>query len=78
MKTIGKYSMKPYKCKTCGYEEEHGTNHWGEFYNTRCKGCGTCAIWECLEDPPPGYSKPAKWKSVKLGDIAEITRGGKR
>jgi hypothetical protein len=77
MKTIGKYSMKPYRCTRCGNEEEHGTNHWGEIYPP-CKSCQwkhpmtIGSIWECLEDPPEGYGKPKPWKTVKLGDICKI------
>lgn len=72
MKTTGKYSHKLYRSKCCGYEEKHGTNHWGEFYNTYCKGCGQYSTWECLEPVPEGYTKPEPWKTVRLGDICEI------
>ena len=75
MKTTGKYSVKPYKCKTCGYEASHGTNHWGEFYNTHCMGCGTYSTWECLEDPPEGYTRPLKWQKIKVGTIVFIQEG---
>jgi len=74
LKTTGKYSIKPYKCTNCGHEEEHGTNHWGEFYNTYCRSCCQYTTWECMLDVPKGYKKPEKWKTVKLGDIVEIKR----
>ena len=69
MKTTGKITSKPYKCKLCGYEENHSTNHWGEFYNTHCKGCGQYSPWECMEDPPKGYVEPSKWQTVMLSDL---------
>jgi len=77
METIGKYSRKLYKCTRCGLEQEHGTNHWGDIYPS-CKGCSwknpldPCPVMECQEKMPEGYKKPAKWKKVKLGDIADI------
>ena len=78
MKTTGKYSKKQYRCKTCGYEASHGTNHWGEFYNTHCMGCGTYSTWECLEPMPEGYEKPEAWKQIKLGDVVTIIEGVKK
>lgn len=71
MKTTGKYSQKPYKCTNCGTIKTIGTNHWGEIYPFCSKCCNT-TVWECLEELPEGYSKPAPWKVVKLGDICEI------
>ena len=77
MKTTGKYSQKLYKCKNCGFEQLHGTNHWGEIYPA-CNGCQwkrpmeIGSIWECLEVMPEGYKRPEPWKMVRLGDIIEI------
>ena len=78
MKTTGKYSIKPYHCERCGNVEQHGTNHWGEFYNTRCKGCSwknpldPFVTWICDEPLPEGYEKPTPWKKATLGEICEI------
>jgi len=71
LKTTGKVSWKPYKCNTCGHTKSQQTNHWGEFYNTQCPKCGVYSTWTCLEPAPEGYTKPAPWKSVTLGDIAK-------
>jgi hypothetical protein len=77
MKTTGKYSVKPYRCRRCGHEEEHGTNHWGAIYPT-CKGCSwknplaPQTVMDCLEPCPPGYKKPEEWRTVTLGEICEI------
>ena len=70
--TTGKYSQKLYACELCGYEEKHGTNHWGKFYNTHCKGCGQYSAWVCKEPCPDTHELPPEWTTVKLGDIAEI------
>jgi DNA-directed RNA polymerase subunit RPC12/RpoP len=81
MPTTGKYSMKKYKCRTCGYEHLIGTNHWGECYScggyNKCPSCGwkhpmEVTIWDCQEPAPEGYSKPKPWKIAKLGDICKI------
>ena len=70
MKTIGKYSVKPYECIECGTEEEHGTNHWGDVYPW-CKTCQAFSIWKCNEEIPKGYTTP-KWESVNLSEIANV------
>jgi len=78
----GPYSIKPYRCRSCGYISQIGTNHWGECY-PRCRNCGwkhpleAGQVHECLEPPPPGYDIPEPWKRVRLGDIAEIVKGVK-
>lgn len=79
MKTTGQYSVKPYKCKECGYEKEIGTNHWGECYSFgNYNTCPNCPPWKrpntwvCLESPPEGIELPEPWKLVKLGDIVDI------
>jgi len=77
--TTGKYTHKAYRCKECGHEREVGTNHWGDIYSD-CPACswkrpGQVTVSECLEDMPPGFAKPAPWRIVRLGDIAEIRRG---
>lgn len=75
MKTIGKYSIKPYQCNRCGHEEEHGTNHWGSIYNIRCKGCAwknptqPFSSFTCMEELPEGFTKPTEWKTVTLGEL---------
>jgi len=77
MKTTGKYSMKRYRCTTCGHESLIGTNHWGECY-PRCTACGwknpmmMGMVHECLEPLPEGYAKPTPWKMVRLGDVCEV------
>lgn len=74
LKTTGKYSYKPYQCTGCGQEKEQGTNHWGDIY-PYCSVCCTTTVWKCLEPIPEGYTTPAPWKIVKLGDICEIKQG---
>ena len=72
MKTTGKCSVKKYKCRKCGHEEEHKTNHWGTIYNcSKCRCFG--AVLDCLEAPPKGVGIPEEWKMVKLGDVCTIT-----
>ena len=74
----GKYSQKMYKCRRCGHEELHGTNHWGAIYPFSCKGCSwkhpmaRQVTMDCLEPVPEGYDIPEEWKTVTLGDIVEI------
>lgn len=85
MKTTGKYSHKHYKCSRCGFVSFHGTNHWGEFYDT-CRQCSwknpmdPIVTWECQEPMPEGFEAPPKWRKVKLGDVCEIitVKGGMR
>ena len=68
--TTGKYSIKPYQCDICGHEEEHGTNHWGQIYNIKCKGCGYkppfFSSFTCLEQCPNTHDIPEPWTSVTL------------
>lgn len=71
MKVTGRYSVKPYRCTTCGREEQHGTNHWGDIY-PHCRHCGTITVFECLEPVPEGYGVPEKWKICRLGDLVDI------
>lgn len=72
MQVTGKVTSKKYACKLCNYEENHSTNHYGEFYMTYCKGCGNYSTWVCKETLPKGWKLPKKWKSVDLGDVCEI------
>lgn len=75
MKTIGKVSWKTYECLRCGNEESHQTNHWGNIYNIRCKGCAwkdpmqPFSEFKCCEDLPEGFEKPEPWKTVTIGDL---------
>lgn len=76
--TTGKYSVKDYKCLTCGNIEKHGTNHWGKIYNLKCKACGwknplELQSFKCIEPCPDTHGVPTEWQTVKLGDIVEIT-----
>lgn len=79
MKTTGKITTKLYRCKKCGFEERHATNHYGDIYNIRCKG--DCALgspldffqaFECLDPIPDGWGVPEPWVEVRLGDIVEV------
>lgn len=82
LKITGRITPKMYKCTDCGYESMHSTNHYGEIY-PRCKNCGwkhplsSGQVHICLESLPEGWGIPEPWKIVKLGDIAEITKGVK-
>ena len=69
MKTTGKITSKLYECKTCGYQEKHETNHYGEFYNTLCKECKNYSTWKCLDPMPRGYTEPPRWQTVMLSDL---------
>ena len=72
--TTGQYSIKPYASRCCGYRKQAGTNHWGAFYNTPCKGCGEPrATWDCLEDVPDTHDLPEEWKPAILGEVVNIT-----
>ncbi len=83
MATTGKCSRKPYRCKSCGYEKQIGTNHWGECYGfgnlNHCPRCPQIepTVWLCQEKPPEGMEIPEPWEIVRLGDVAEIIEGGK-
>jgi predicted RNA-binding Zn-ribbon protein involved in translation (DUF1610 family) len=76
--TTSKYSVKQYKCTSCGHVSGHGTNHYGEIY-PRCTACGWKHPMEmgqthvCLEPVPEGMGIPAPWTKVTLGDICTIT-----
>ena len=78
MKTTGKITAKMYRCKSCGHESLHSTNHYGEIY-PRCTACGwkhpmeMGQVHTCLEPLPEGMGVPEPWKMVKLGDIATVT-----
>lgn len=78
----GRYTVKLYKCKVCGFSKSIGTNHWGECYSlgsyNHCPQCPpiTATVWVCEEKPPKGYGKPEPWRMVKLGDLVKI-KGGK-
>lgn len=72
MPTTGSLSVKPYGCSHCGAVSKESTNHWGEIYS-RCGSCswrrpmdGTVKV--CLEPMPAGYTEPAPWRLVRLGD----------
>jgi hypothetical protein len=75
---ITPYSVKNYKCDRCGNVTKQGTNHYGKIYNLRCSNCswqnGTqpFVTMTCIDKVPKGVSLPPEWKTVKLGDIAEI------
>ena len=69
LKTIGPQTSKPYKCSECGAIENHTTNHWGQFYMTRCQTCKKSATWDCQEQPPEGFKKSADWNTATVGDI---------
>jgi hypothetical protein len=71
-KTTGKLSHKPYQCAECGKERELQTNHWGECYPW-CTVCEQPTTHKCLEEAPEGYGTPEPWKTVKLGDIADVS-----
>ena len=71
MKTTGTYSIKQYRCRTCGQMSSHGTNHWGAIY-PYCNGCRSISILDCQEPVPEGFGIPEEWKIVKLGDICDI------
>jgi DNA-directed RNA polymerase subunit RPC12/RpoP len=79
--TIGKVTMKRYRCRGCGRESMRSTNNYGDIYIT----CNTCSwktppelisTYECLEPLPEDWERPEPWKVVKLGDIADIVKGG--
>ncbi len=72
LKKIGKQTFKPYECSECKAIEQHNTNHWGQFYYTKCQSCGTYATWNCKEEPPEGYTRTEDWNTAKLGDIINI------
>lgn len=80
LKTVGKYSIKGYKCDRCGHVSMQGTNHWGKIYNLRCPDCSwrnpmnPFVTMSSIEKMPKGYKKPKEWKSVRLGDIVEVVR----
>ena len=72
MKTRGAYSVKQYRCRTCGQMSAHGTNHWGAIY-PYCSSCRSISILDCQEATPEGFGIPEEWKIVKLGDVCEIS-----
>ncbi len=75
-------TSKNYQCKECGYEKNQRTNHYGNTYSfgnySTCPKCPPWKrpnVWICTEIPPNHVNKPEPWKTVKLGDICEITKG---
>lgn len=72
MPTTGKVTRKRYKCRRCGTESDHSTNHWGAIY-PRCNACSwknpmdPTVVMDCLEPMPAGYDKPEEWTKVKQG-----------
>jgi hypothetical protein len=41
-------TLKQYYCPTCGNQEKHSTNHYGEIYSP-CRNCGGGVLY-CAED----------------------------
>ncbi|MCK5641587.1 MAG: hypothetical protein KAJ19_12365 [Gammaproteobacteria bacterium] len=75
IKTIGKPSSKPYKCRTCGMEYEVVTNHWGAIYSTcpaQWKHPTETDMSDCQESPPAGYWVPSEWKKSKLSNLVDL------
>ena len=72
LKKTGDQTLKPYKCSECSAVEKHTTNHWGQFYMTKCQTCGKVATWDCMEEPPAGYERVEDWNTAKLGSILDI------
>jgi len=76
----GKISPKPYKCRECGHQETHSTNHYGAIY-IRCGKCSwkspmsPTKVFDCLEPLPEGWEKPEEWKMTTLGEVADIVTG---
>lgn len=83
--------FKKYACAKCGHEMMIDTNHYGECYSlghyNTCPNCppyakypefGGSTTWICKEKAPSPENIPPKWKKVKLGDVAEIVKGGKK
>lgn len=65
MKTVGHITLKKYRCRVCGHEEQISTNHWGSCYSfgnyNTCPSCPPYKrpnIWDCQETPPEGYAAP--------------------
>ena len=79
MKTTGRLSVKKYRCKECGHEEQHSTNHWGETYSwgtsSTCPKCPPYKrpnTWVCCEEPPEGFGKPEPWNIVSVRKWGKI------
>ena len=72
-KTTGPRSVKSYKCTHCGHTSQETTNHWGEIYS-KCENCswkrpGQATVKESVQGPPPGYSKPTPWKTLRVAQM---------
>jgi DNA-directed RNA polymerase subunit RPC12/RpoP len=77
--TTGPVTVKLYRCKRCGHEQEISTNHYGECYSAghynACPACppwakypeyGGSTIWICAAPCPPEMDKPANWKTATV------------
>jgi len=71
--TIGPMSYKKYKCRECGHETQHQTNHWGPTYSWgRVDVCPHCppykrpTTWDCMETPPDGFARAEEWKTAQV------------
>jgi len=80
--TTSRMSWKKYKCRECGHETTHSTNHYGATYSLgNYHACPICppwkrpTTWDCCEPCPDNMEKPEEWKTVKLGDICTIQKG---
>ena len=79
----GYLTAKRYQCTSCGHITTESTNHYGDIY-PRCPNCGwkhpmeTGQVFKCLEPLPEGWSTPAPWKTVKLGDVTQVTVARRR
>ena len=78
-------STKPYRCKECGHKIMQQTNHYGETYSLGSySACPVCppykrpTTWIFDGVLPDGAWVPEPWRTVKLGDIATITKGQRR
>lgn len=78
MNITGKVSWKCYKCRECGHEQSHSTNHYGAIY-VRCNSCSwkspmsPTKVFDCQDPLPEGWGIPEEWKMVRLGDVLEQT-----
>ena len=72
--TTQSVTVKRYRCKRCGHEQEISTNHYGECYSwghvNTCPACppwakysefGGSTTWECVTPCPPDMDKPKNW-----------------
>jgi DNA-directed RNA polymerase subunit RPC12/RpoP len=76
----GYVTAKRYQCASCGGITTESTNHYGDIY-PRCPHCGwkhpmeAGQVLKCLEPVPEGWGTPTPWKTVRLGDIAQVVTG---